>query len=318
MTLLDRWQQQIRHRWRARFGVQERTLLVIGDEQVFAMRWSLAQPLHMLSLACVPASATWCADLKAQGYLKGDVTLMLSARQRAVTILPRPAVADAELVDAVRWQLQDAFSFAPEAAMLDVLTMDDDKPIDRQQVMVFAIEKTELAQLLKPLLQSKAPVQCVDVPDCAQRNMVRRVCGETRTVACLAYQDGAVLLTVSRGADLLFSRLFDNLNLERLTDEADRVALQIQRSFDFLERRSADAAPVELVVGPARAQDADDRDFLLVCATLTGMRVRRPNWFEGFDAPEGGWAEHGVALFHLLGVALRDQPVAVADVVAAT
>lgn len=296
-----------------RLAAKDLSLVSFGESAMQVLRVSLDQPPRLLGQLRLDGSAANRPALvkaaRAKGFLRGRVNLLLGVRERSVAMLPRPPVDDAELLDAVRWQLQDAFSFPPESAVLDVLTIDDAAPRERQQVMVFAIQRESLAELLKPFGAAGVRPRVVDAVDCAQRNLVRACCGDERTVACLAYSGAALLFTVSRGEDLFFSRVFDNLGGEGdAGDVVERVGLQIQRSSDLLERRDAGLAPAELVIGPPTAADdggGSDQDLLVRCAELTGLRWRRLDWRAalGGDLPGEGIPED--ELFHLYGAALR-------------
>lgn len=239
----------------------------------------------------------------------GRLRVMLGTRQRETAILARPDVDDAELVDAMRWQIADRLPFPAEEALLDVLTIDDREPAARQQVIVVAAHRPEIAALLQPLSRLRGQqVECVDVVDCAQRNLAEAAAGPELSVACLTERDGSLLFTVSRGRDLVYSRAFE-LAAEGRDGElpAERVAMQLLRAIDTIERRSPEAAPVRMLVGPAASPQSPLREIARQC----GLSMMDLDWQAGVHVDEAARSDIDAdpALLLLVGAALRRQSV---------
>jgi hypothetical protein len=239
----------------------------------------------------------------------GRLRVMLGARQRETAILARPDVDDAELVDAMRWQIADRLPFPAEEALLDVLTIDDREPAARQQVIVMAAHRPRIAALLQPLARLRGQqVECLDVADCAQRNLAEAASGPGTSVACLTERDGSLLFTVSRGRDLVYSRAFE-LAAEGRDGElpGDRIAMQLLRAIDTIERRSPESAPVRMLVGPAAAQSP-----LREIARQCGLSVIDLDWQAGVDVDETARVdiEADPGLLLLVGIALRRERIA--------
>jgi hypothetical protein len=246
------------------------------------------------------------AQLSRDGWFdSGRVRVMLGAGQRETALLPRPDVDDAELVDAMRWQMADKLSYPAEQAVVDVLTIDDDAPTPRQQVLVVTTERDALKALLEPVVRMRGQrVEWVDVVDCAQRNLVEAGCGPTVCVACVTERDGTLLFTVSRGRDLVHSQAIqapaDGRDGERAVE---RMGLQIQRAIDTIERRSPDAAPVRMLVGPR----ASEGPPLRAVAEQCGLPVEPLDWAAGADVDPAARAriDADPSLVLLVGAALR-------------
>jgi MSHA biogenesis protein MshI len=236
-------------------------------------------------------------------------------------VLPRPAVPDAELVEAARWQLQGALDYPPEEAVLDVLRLGENEPAARQQLAVFAVRRAELAQWLAPLTARKVTLEAVEVADCAQRNLAALHGAHGQAVAMLGYREDSVVFSVTRGSEVLVSRSFDATSLRATASAAaaetdvgafaERVGLQLQRMLDTLERRSASMAPSQIVVIKHPTQAA----LLAQCAELTGLRVM-PLDLTGLPGLAVALAAHPAPLgelqgdfIHLWAAALRPQPV---------
>ena len=262
------------------------------------------------------------ARLAKQGWFSGGRNIMmLGIRQRQMAMLPRPTVPDAELVEAARWQLQGALDYPPEEAVLDVLRLGQDEPPARQQLAVFAVRRSQLAQWLAPLAARKITIEAVEVADCAQRNLAALHPSKGQPVAMLSLREDSIVFSVTRGSEVLVSRSFDAASVKTTPDGADhaaetaalaeRVGLQLQRMLDTLERRSAAMAPSQILV----LKHPQHTVLLTQCAELTGLRVL-PLDLGAMMEPAGRAAPstHLNAatsgdFFHLLGAALRPAPV---------
>jgi MSHA biogenesis protein MshI len=249
--------------------------------------------------------------LRREGWF-GGLRVMLGVRQRETAVLPRPPVEAAELPQAMRWQLADVLTFPPEEAVLDVLTLFDDEPQARRQVMVVAAHRARLVAWLAPIASIRGLVpDCIDIADLAQRNLVEASCGSDRSIACLTEREQAVLFTVSRGRDLLFSRVFEltpggdgdsDGDGDRL---AERIGVQLHRAIDSLERRSPAYAPVRILTGPGRGAAP-----LEAIAALCGLPAEPLDWRAALDVEATVQADFDAdpALIHLAGAALRRAP----------
>ncbi len=287
-------------------------VLELGDDSVRALRVADESPRPEVRSAASlggrpPREAL--RRLHRDGWFRGGrIRVMLGARQRETAILARPDVDDAELVDAMRWQVAEKLPYPPEEALLDVLTVDDREPPARQQVIVVAAHRPTLAALLQPVARLRGQrIECVDVADCAQRNLVEAACGAGPSVACITERDGSMLFTVSRGRGLVYSRVFD-LDSEGRDGERsiERIGTQVQRAIDTLERRSPDAAPVRVLIGPP----SSDASPLRPVAEQCGLPVEALDWAAGADVAPAARAdlEADPALMLLVGAALRRVP----------
>ena len=241
--------------------------------------------------------------LKREGWF-GGVRVVLGVRQRETAVLPRPPVDDTELVQAMRWQLAGMLPFPPDEAIVDAVTLGDTDAEARRQVLVVAVHRAALRRWLEPLAAVRGLIpDCIDVVDLAQRNLVAAAAGSVRCVGCLTEREGAVLFTISRGRDLLYSRVFDLGAHEGDGDRtAERIGVQLQRAIDVLERRSPEDAPTQLLTGPAGG-----RAPLGAIAVLCGLPTELLDWRAGvhIEADARPALEADPGLIHLVGAALR-------------
>lgn len=313
-------------KWRsgARSG-KHVTVIEWRDDGLLALRMqpnAAGQPevLDTQFVDCAPERRAACiARLARQGWFSGGRNIvLLGLRQRQMAVLPRPGVPDAELAEAARWQLQGALDYPPEEAVLDVLQLGLDEPPARQQLAVFAVRRSALAQWLAPLVARKIGIEAVEVADCAQRNLAALHPSKGQPVAMLSLREDSIFFSVTRASEVLVSRSFDaaavtaaqGASADDVAALVDRVGLQLQRMLDTLERRSAAMAPSQILV-LGHPQHAP---LLTQCAELTGLRVL-PLDLGAMLAPVGGAPEAAPAhgdFFHLLGAALRPAPMGMA------
>jgi MSHA biogenesis protein MshI len=217
-----------------------------------ALRVEAGVPVRGDCIPCRPGERAAALErMRRAGWFVGaEVYLMLGPAQRQVTVTQRPPVADEELRDALRWQLRDALGYAPEEAVLDPLPVSSSQGAGRAEMIVFASRRSELQAMITDCGKAGiAPVR-VSVIDCAQRNLAWHRFEPQKVVALLMPCTGGVLMTVSRGEELILSRAVDiDLGSSDSADAAERIALQIQRTVDVLERRSAETAVGQIVVG---------------------------------------------------------------------
>ncbi|HEX4584376.1 MAG TPA: hypothetical protein VH183_06070 [Burkholderiaceae bacterium] len=185
------------------------------------------------------------------------VNLVLSAEHYNTYPLPTPTVPQAEMRDALRWKLRDVLPYAPEDAAIDFVRLghgaDSNTP---DTLFAVAAPRRAVAQAVAPLLAVGADVQAVDIAEMAQRNLLTRLPGaeEGRALLGLDESSSALLTVVHQGA-LCFARRIQiprSLGAEDEDPEhvATRIATQVQRSLEVVERQSG-LAPVRTVwIGP--------------------------------------------------------------------
>jgi len=124
-----------------------------------------------------------------------------------------------------------------------------------QNLLVVAAPRRAVAQAVAPLLAANIDVLAVDIPEMAQRNLLARLPGSGSAQALLSLDQTSGLLTVVAQAELCFARRILMPRSNTLEEEdpehvAVRVATQVQRSVEVVERQSG-LAPVRTVwIGP--------------------------------------------------------------------
>ncbi len=190
------------------------------------------------------------------------------ARQRCTTLLwhgqyqllqieaPGSLPEDApqqELRETLRWRIKDMVDFPIESAAIDVLKI----PVQggrTPQLWVVAASHEVLRPRIRMFQEIKAPLEAIDIPELAQRNLANLFAEPDRGVALLSFTGKSGLLTVSFRGELYMARHIDVGATELVADGAaalhERVVLDIQRSLDNFDRNYSAIPLNRLLVGP--------------------------------------------------------------------
>lgn len=177
--------------------------------------------------------------------------------------LDAPELPRDEWRDALRWRIKEIVDFPVEDAAIDVF----DAPADPQQrrrpgVFVVAAARAAVMPLVRAAQAARRPWQAVDIAETALRNIALLAAEPGRGEALLhAGERSSTLVIVAQG-ELLLSRAID-VSFAQLTDTNDqqrqlafeRASLELQRTFDNVERQfaHADLRCLRLLPGAALA-----------------------------------------------------------------
>jgi MSHA biogenesis protein MshI len=179
---------------------------------------------------------------------------------------------------------------------------------------VFAISarNEHIAARMKLFRDAKFPLEAIDVPEMAQRNVASLFEESGRGLALLAFDDYGGLLTVTAGGQLYMARHTD-ITSEQLIDTRsdshaqtlERLVLELQRTLDHFDRQHGSVTLSRLLIAPLAADVGLDahlaQNLDLPVETLDLGSVLD---FEG--APElRDQTRQGYRL-HIIGAALRD------------
>jgi len=128
-----------------------------------------------------------------------------------------------------------------------------------------------IAKVAKPFNDADIPLEIIDVPEFAQRNVARCLEPEGKGVALLSLDDRGGLLTFTFGGELYQHRRIDvtlaslrgagpgekesaDVGLE-MEGPYERLAVELQRSLDHFDRQFPRVSVAKLVVTPVPGAD---------------------------------------------------------------
>lgn len=248
---------------------------------------------------------------KELGVERHQCLSVLPASDYQLLLVDAPNVPRAELKNAARWKVKDMLDYPVEQATLDVLDIPADAGGARAHSMYTVAARNEVIQAcMERCSRARIPLSVIDIAETAQRNIATFYEPPDRAVAMLYAAKEHVLLTVNFRGELYMARRIDvGLDeLEKLaqgrSDEAkNRVLLELQRSFDHLERQFPFVSLGKVLVAPTPA-DTGLQSYLAENLDLPVEEVRLA---ELIDLAPDVELERETAwrLFHVVGAALR-------------
>lgn len=230
---------------------------------------------------------------------------VLPASDYQLLLIDAPNVPRVELKNAARWKIKDMLDYPVEHATLDVLDIPGDAARVHTVYTVAAKNET-IKACMERFSHARIPLSVIDILETAQRNIATFYEPPERGVALLYVAKEHVLLTVNFRGELYMARRMDvGLDeLEKLTmggsDEAkNRILLELQRSFDHLERQFPFITVGKLMVAPTPA-DTGLQSYLAENLDLPVEEVRLGELVNMELERETAWR-----LFHVVGAALR-------------
>lgn len=154
-----------------------------------------------------------------------------------------PAVPPEERVQALRWRLKDAVDFPVDGAAIGVA----DIPTEgSRQAGVFAVvaPSAVVGERMSLFHAAKIPLEAIDIPEMAVRNIAALFEEANRGVAFLALTQGDGILTITYRGELYLSRRIEistaalaEADPERRQQMLERLALELQRTLDNFDRQ---------------------------------------------------------------------------------
>jgi MSHA biogenesis protein MshI len=195
-------------------------------------------------------------SLKASRY---GCTTLLSPGQYQLQLLEAPAVPATELRQAVRWKLKDLLDYPVDAATVDVVNVPPSPSAGGRAQFVYAVSarNDQVGERIRLFHSAKVPLQVIDVPEMAQRNVARLFEEPNRGLALLAFDRRGGMLTFTAGGELYMSRYTD-ITLDQLASASsevreqalERLVLELQRSIDHFDRQFSYVTLARLLVAP--------------------------------------------------------------------
>ena len=168
---------------------------------------------------------------------------VLGEEQYRMLQVDTPAVPPEERVQALRWRLKDAVDFPVDGAAIALA----DIPVEGgRQASVFAVvsPSTVVGERMSLFHEAKIPLEAIDIPEMAVRNVAALFEETNRGLAFLALTHGDGILTITYRGELYLSRRIEistatlaEADPERRQQMLERLALELQRTLDNFDRQ---------------------------------------------------------------------------------
>lgn len=178
---------------------------------------------------------------------KFDCYLVLASDDYRLITIEAPAVAEDELAEAIRWKISDLIEFAVDDAVIEHYLLPESKRANSAKMLeTIAAPNSTIQPLIDLSLNCGLQLKVIDIQETSLRNLATLLPENDRGIAVLHLQKktGHIIIEqqgfiyLSRKLAMGFERLglTDNfLSEEQLSLEQNALALEIQRSFDYVE-----------------------------------------------------------------------------------
>lgn len=222
-------------------------------------------------------------------------TLLLRSGDYQIVQVEAPNVLPEEMKNAVRWRIKDMIEFPVDEATVDAVSVPGSEGAAGRPAQLFVVvaRNRVIEAAVKPFNDADIPLDVIDIPEFAQRNISRCLEPDGRGVALLSVDDRGGLLTVTCGGELYQHRRIDvtlaslrSAGPEQSESEElqlqsegpyERLALELQRSLDYFDRQFPRVAVAKLVVATMSGADtlrnflADRLDLPVELLNLSGV-----------------------------------------------
>lgn len=180
---------------------------------------------------------------QSHGLKRYRCAVLLNENDYRLVQIEAPAVPPEERVQALRWRLKDVVDFTVDDAAIAVA----DIPTEGgRQASVFAVvaPASVVGERMALFHEKKIPLEAIDIPEMAVRNVAVLFEEPNRGLAFLALTQGDSLLTITCGGELFLSRRIEidsdalaKADEERRRQILERLALELQRTLDNFDRQ---------------------------------------------------------------------------------
>ena len=244
-------------------------------------------------------------------------TTLLKSGDYQMLQVEAPNVPAAEAKSAVRWRVKDMIDFPVEAAAVDGVFVPAEGAAARNPQMFAVAAKNDLiAATVRPFNDADIPLEVIDIPELAQRNVAHCFEQEGRGLALLAFDDSGGLLTFTSGGELYqYRRIevaaanFGSATPEHRRGLYDRVVLELQRSLDHFDRQFHHIAVARLVVTPVPGAD-DMRDHLAANLDIPVAWLELSEVMDFPHIPELREPGRQAQCLRMIGAAMREESAA--------
>lgn len=215
-----------------------------------------------------------------------------------------------ELREAMRWRVKEMVDYSIENAGVDVI--DIPAPGSRNPQMWVVVASHEVLVPRVHLFQdAKAPLDAIDIPEMAQRNLATLLEEPNRGLALAAFDEKGGRLTISYQGELFMTRHIDVGAPELAGPQAEslheRVLLDIQRSLDNFDRNYSAIPLTRLMIGPLPGGEAFV-NYLGMNLSLPVAMVDLAATLDIGAVPQLADVAAQADAWLALGAALRDRP----------
>jgi len=236
---------------------------------------------------------------------------LLHPAEYQLLMVDAPNVPREELKAAIRWRVKDLLDYHIDDATMDVLDIPADEEMPGKSHYMYAVAaKNAIVQgQIAQFERAKIPLQVIDIPETAQRNIAQLYETADRGVGMLSFDHAGGLFTLSYEGELYLARRLD-ITWSQLAGAPEnqrqvyfeRIGVELQRSLDHFERQYQNITLSELLLAPT-PEDIGLQSYL---NSQLYLQMRQVNLADALEFVGGAMGvDKQWQLFRVLGAALR-------------
>lgn len=184
---------------------------------------------------------------------KGQTYLVLSPQQAQIVQVDKPNVPEEELLSALKWQIKDLVSVAPDNMLLDYYDGPNLSGVEKINVVCASL--SDIKTLINPLLKPPFSLCSIITEEFAFSQLVEST-SDAALLVCQQLNEEIFIIIVKEGK-VFFHRRLRGFSQIAMKSEAelgmgliDNLSLEIQRSTDYFERqlKQAPIKSIEVIV----------------------------------------------------------------------
>lgn len=240
---------------------------------------------------------------------------VLARKEYQMFLVDKAAVRPEEMESSLRWSLTPLLDYPAADANLSWMEVPQTPTVNANrtaQMYVIAARREVMNQRADLFERAHMPVNALDIRETGQRNISAAIKAQDAAVCLIYAEPTGVQLTVTYKGELFLERyiretLFakeDDASEAAEVQKFDRVALEVQRSIDFVHRNAASMPFNGIFVAPTQS----DIGLLEKLQARLLNEVRALDLSHIFEWPEGSdlhKPEVQALYFNALGAALR-------------
>ncbi|MBI3044756.1 MAG: agglutinin biogenesis protein MshI [Betaproteobacteria bacterium] len=245
-------------------------------------------------------------------------TTLLKGGDYQIVQVEAPDVPEPEVKSAVRWRIKDMIDYPVETATVDAVFVPAEAGAagHARQMLAVAAKNDLIAASIKPFNDADIPLEVIDIPEFAQRNLAHRLELAGRGLALLALDERGGLLTFTCDGELYQHRRievsltsFAAAGPEERKALYDRLVLELQRSLDHFDRQFRHITVARVMVTPVPGAD-DLREHLAAGLDVPVALVHLSEIMDFPHIPELHEEARQAQCLQLIGAALREEAAA--------
>jgi MSHA biogenesis protein MshI len=259
-------------------------------------------------------------DAEALAKLSGKIaapgcawTLPLSRKEYSIMVIPEPPVLPAEMEQSIRWTLATMIDYPVDEASVAWMKIPTAELLpNRLPHLYVMVARNELiGQRAALFQQAKTPLRAVDVRETAQRNIAALAEQPGEGLGLLLAGRQGIQFTITFNGELYLDRFVEESLFDSSAQDEDarnrafeRIALQVQRSLDFVSRTMPFMTVGRILVAPTPTE-IGLREYLAQSLGEPVEALKLGSIFDFSRTSELAKEENQALYFTALGAALR-------------